>query len=193
MNDTKKALPITPIGEETIAAMRRASAMTLPDDPTAARMKAGEIRRRFWASIFGDKLSLFSELQRVIGEVNARLVELPAGGGDVISPTIDVVEIKGGWRVDITDAEGTKSFEIMHGKDGESSESGESGGSSEVSEEMIREAVNAALVAAKESGEFDGADGKDYVLTDGDKAEIAAMVLADMPQAVTYTGEVEVV
>jgi hypothetical protein len=82
MNDTKRALPITPIGEETIAAMRRASAMTLPDDPTAARMKAGEIRRRFWASIFGDKLSLFSELQRVIGEVNDCLVELPAGGGD---------------------------------------------------------------------------------------------------------------
>jgi hypothetical protein len=38
-----------------------------------------------------------------------------------------------------------------------------------------------------------GAAGKDYVLTDADKAEIAAMVLADMPQAVTYTGEVEVV
>lgn len=109
---------------------------------------------------------------------------------------------------------------------------GVSGDGSSVTLPMVQAAVEGALAAAKESGDFDGADGKDgedgytpvkgvdyfdgkdgytpikgvdyfdgrdgadgkdYVLTDGDKAEIAAMVLADMPQAVTYTGEVEVI
>lgn len=37
-------------------------------------------------------------------------------------------------------------------------------------------AVNTALAAAKASGEFDGKDGKDYVLTDADKTEIASLV-----------------
>lgn len=37
-------------------------------------------------------------------------------------------------------------------------------------------AVNTALAAAKASGEFDGEDGKDYVLTEADKAEIAVIV-----------------
>ena len=36
-------------------------------------------------------------------------------------------------------------------------------------------AINTALAAAKASGEFDGKDGEDYVLTDADKVEIAGM------------------
>lgn len=45
----------------------------------------------------------------------------------------------------------------------------------------LPEAINAALAQAKESGEFDG---EDYVLTDGDKAEIAeiAAALVDVPE-----------
>lgn len=54
----------------------------------------------------------------------------------------------------------------------------------------FQEAVNAALAQAKESGEFDGedgapgTDGKDYVLTDADKTEIAEMAaeLVDVPE-----------
>ena len=38
-------------------------------------------------------------------------------------------------------------------------------------------AINTALAQAKASGEFDGDPGNDYVLTDGDKAEIAALAL----------------
>lgn len=56
-----------------------------------------------------------------------------------------------------------------------------------VTTDKLNDSITDALALAKASGEFDG---KDYVLTDGDKAEIVAMVLADMP---TYTGEVEVV
>ena len=75
MSETKNTPPIAPVDEGVIAAMRRASAMTLPDDPSASGMKAGGIRRRFWESIFG-RVSLLSELQRVIGEANARLLEV---------------------------------------------------------------------------------------------------------------------
>lgn len=44
----------------------------------------------------------------------------PAGadGTDGVSPTIDVVTITGGHRVDITDAQGTESFNVLDGQDG---------------------------------------------------------------------------
>ena len=89
--------------------------------------------------------------------------------------------------------------------------------------DKLPEAISAALAQAKESGEFDGkdgidgkdgytpvkgvdyfdgADGKDgkdgkdgenYVLSERDKEDIAAMVLADIPQVADYSGEMEVI
>ena len=48
--------------------------------------------------------------------------ELPEGGGgnglDGFSPIVDVEEIDGGHRVKITDIEGTKSFDVLNGVDG---------------------------------------------------------------------------
>lgn len=49
-------------------------------------------------------------------------------------------------------------------------------------------AINTALAQAKESGEFNGAPGDDYVLTDADKSEIAQMAVDLLPK---YSGEVE--
>lgn len=43
---------------------------------------------------------------------------------------------------------------------------------------------------------FDGKDGKDgesYILTEQDIADIASIVLSEMPEISTYTGEVEVI
>lgn len=59
-----------------------------------------------------------------------------------------------------------------------------------ISQENLQEATNEALAQAKESGAFDGApgkdgqDGKDYVLTDNDRAEIAeqAAGLVEIPE-----------
>jgi hypothetical protein len=51
----------------------------------------------------------------------------------------------------------------------------------------LPEAVNEALAQAKASGEFDGKDGNDYVLTDADKQEIAELV--DVPEGGTVTDE----
>ena len=76
MNDTQKQA-VAPIDDEVVAAMRRASAMTLPDDPSACGMKASAIRRRLWEAVLGGKGSLLAELQRVIGEVNLYLAEIP--------------------------------------------------------------------------------------------------------------------
>ncbi len=49
---------------------------------------------------------------------------IPGGGGggtgaDGFSPDVEVTEIDGGHRVTITDKDGTKSFDVMDGKDGE--------------------------------------------------------------------------
>lgn len=80
-------------------------------------------------------------------------------------------------------------------------QNGGSGGG--VSEEQLEEAVNEALAQAKASGEFDGEDGEDYVLTEADKTEIAeeAAQLVPAPDvqipsalpnpnALTFTGAV---
>lgn len=70
-----------------------------------------------------------------------------------------------------------------------------------VDQEQITIAINTALAQAKASGEFDGKDGKDYVLTEADKQEIAqeAAELVEVPDvdipttlpnpnALTFTG-----
>ena len=63
----------------------------------------------------------------------------------------------------------------------------------------LPEAINAALAQAKESGEFDGKDGNNYVLTDDDRTAIAeqAAELVEVPEGgnvemkpLTFTGAV---
>jgi uncharacterized protein (UPF0335 family) len=46
---------------------------------------------------------------------------------------------------------------------------------------QLTNAVNTALAEAKSSGVFDGKDGKDYVLTDSDKQEIANLIGVSIP------------
>lgn len=54
--------------------------------------------------------------------------------------------------------------------------------------DRLNGAVEDALRQAKDSGEFDGEPGDDYVLTDFDKLQIAAIVIGELPK---YAGEVE--
>ena len=42
-------------------------------------------------------------------------------GNDGVSPTVSVADISGGHRVTITDATGTKSFDVLNGADGSGS------------------------------------------------------------------------
>ena len=75
MDEKRKVPQVAPIDEHTIAAMRRASAMSLPNDPSAARMKADAIRRHFWEATFGGDGSILAEMQRIIREINRCLQE----------------------------------------------------------------------------------------------------------------------
>lgn len=58
-----------------------------------------------------------------------------AQGEDGFSPTIETVEITGGHRVTVTDADGIQSFDVMDGKDGNDA----------VTPEAIQEAVDKYL------------------------------------------------
>lgn len=60
-------------------------------------------------------------------------IPLPAGedGEDGVSPTVSVTDITGGHRVTITDADGTKTFDVMDGEDG-------SGGSVDIDDTLTQ-------------------------------------------------------
>lgn len=48
-------------------------------------------------------------------------------GEDGVSPTVEITEIEGGHRVTITDAEGEKPFDVLHGKDGKDGQDAKDG------------------------------------------------------------------
>jgi hypothetical protein len=73
----------------------------------------------------------------------------------------------------------------VNGKNGEVNLTAEDVGA--ISRDDLQEATNKALKQAKESGEFDGKDGEDYVLTEDDKRRIAIMAAALVEVPDTYT------
>lgn len=88
-------------------------------------------------------------------------------GKDGVSPSVSVTSIPGGHRVSITDANGTKTFDVMDGGEISDTKLAEAiasyiaenpivGG---VDEEQLNQAVETALQTAKESGKFDGPKG----------------------------------
>ena len=62
-----------------------------------------------------------------IGDGVTAWVNLPYIGGDCVSPTINVLEIDGGHRISITDANGIKTVDVMDGVDGKDGASGSNG------------------------------------------------------------------
>lgn len=70
------------------------------------------------------------------------------GGEDGFSPIIEITETTGGHRITITDADGTKSFDVLNGVDGKDGAKGDKGDK-----------------------------GDPYTLTEADKTEIANAVL----------------
>lgn len=62
---------IAPISPENREAIRRKTAYSLPDEPSARGMPPDQIRKRFWSALAGDRQSLFVEIDRVAKETNA--------------------------------------------------------------------------------------------------------------------------
>lgn len=73
MSENNSYTPITPTSEDVVASIRRKTALTLPDDPSAAGLRAETIRRRFWEAICGADASVLAELTRIIEEANLAL------------------------------------------------------------------------------------------------------------------------
>ena len=62
---------IAPISPENREAIRRKTAYSLPDEPSARGMPPDQIRKHFWSALTGDRQSLFVEIDRVAKETNA--------------------------------------------------------------------------------------------------------------------------
>jgi hypothetical protein len=139
--------------------------------------------------------------------VTPAYIYLPEGpGGDPgengVSPTVTVSTITGGRRINITDANGTKTFDVMDGKDGTSveverlEESAEDGGQNLV---IFTDGTELNIRNGQKGNKGDKGDtgpageagytpqkGTDY-FTPADKAEMVNAVIAALP---VYNGEV---
>lgn len=72
MND-ERIQRVTPISEETQKKIQRKTAWGLPDNPSAMGMKPDEIKKAFYDAIVGQAISVASEMNRIVSEVNATL------------------------------------------------------------------------------------------------------------------------
>lgn len=68
---------VNKISNETLLAIERKSAKTLPDRPSQAGLTAETIRNRLYKAMLDDTNSLRAEIDRVVDEVNADIEALP--------------------------------------------------------------------------------------------------------------------
>ena len=133
-------------------------------------------------------------------------------GNDGFSPVITVAAIAGGSRITIQDIEGEKFLDVLNGAVGPAGATGAKGDTGEKGETGERgpagpqgETGKDGAAGAKGEKGDPGKDGEKgekgdkgdaYTLTAADKAEIAALVLAEMPEGAdvpTYDNTVEVI
>lgn len=92
--------------------------------------------------------------------------------GETVSPTVEIIEIEGGHRVEITDADGPESFDVMNGATGPQGPQGVQG-------PIGPEGPQGEQGIQGPEGP-QGPQGNDYVLTDADKSNIADIVLSKL-------------
>lgn len=132
--------PIEPTSEEVIAKIRRRTALSLPDNPSAAGMSAETIRRRFWEAICGADASVLAEMTRIINEANAALGEVDVKISEnrrifTTKPTSEASGLKSSQEptvdVSVCENEGVPTlhfnFAIPEGEKGEQGEQGPRG------------------------------------------------------------------
>ena len=132
--------------------------------------------------------------------VNAILAAIAAGGGGggepCYSPTVTITDITGGHRITITDINGAHTFDVMDGTDGQDGAPGQNGtngtnGTDGVSPTITITTITGghrvAVTDATGTTTFDVFDGTDYVLTNQDKSDIAALVAASFTNGDTQS------
>ena len=121
---------------------------------------------------------------------------VPSDGKDGVSPTVTITEISGGHEIVITDTAGTRTFKVMNGVEGpmgpqglqgiqglqgERGPAGETGprGETGLTGERGPQGEPGLQGERGLQGEpgIAGHDGKDYLITDLDKAEIVQMII----------------
>lgn len=73
---------------ETRRAMERASAYSLPNNPSERGMKPDDLKKAFWEAIHGSSASILKEQDRIVDAINEYLLAFYdfIGNGDVLSP-----------------------------------------------------------------------------------------------------------
>lgn len=126
---------------------------TTPADPTP--------------DIYAQYIALYQTLERRVTNLEVNGGGGGEGGGSGFSPTIEVTEISGGHRLEITDITGTTSVDVMDGKDGATGPAGSNGKDGKTP-----------------------VKGTDYY-TAADKDEMKQDILNDIDTSVYVTGSVE--
>ena len=110
-----------------------------------------------------------------------------SSGGEAVSPTVEVTQIDGGHRVEITDVNGTDSFDVMNGKEGPQGIQGPIGPEGPQGEQGPIGPQGEQGIQGPEGPQ--GPQGDNYVLTDVDKNNIVHAVIDKLPEAIgTWTG-----
>lgn len=107
-------------------------------------------------------------------------------GQDGVSPTVIVTDITGGHRVTIIDAEGTHVFDVLDGTDGEDGR-GIASAVLNADYTLTLTYTDGTSYTTPSIRGLQGEPGDDYVLTAQDKADIADIVLGELP---VYNGGV---
>ena len=107
-------------------------------------------------------------------------------GQDGVSPTVTVTDITGGHRVTIIDAEGTHAFDVLDGTDGEDGR-GIASAVLNADYTLTLTYTDGTSYTTPSIRGPQGEPGADYVLTAQDKADIADIVLGELP---VYNGGV---
>lgn len=123
------------------------------------------------------------------GPAGPQGIQGPAGSNGV-SPTLSVTNITGGKRITITDATGSKSFDIMNGTNGTQGPAGSDGAdgiSPTLTVTSIAGGNRVTITDASGTRSFTVMDGTDYVLTAQDKQDIANLVPGQTSTSQTIT------
>ena len=137
----------------------------------------------------GEQVYHFRITLRNDDSVSTEHKQLSGGGsgGSAVSPTVEIAEIDGGHRVEITDVNGTDSFDVMNGKEGPQGIQGPIGPEGPQGEQGPIGPQGEQGIQGPEGPQ--GPKGDNYVLTDTDKNNIVQAVIDKLPEAIgTWNG-----